>query len=141
MRRMYAAANAPLATIHMGGDEVPDGVWTKSAAVKKLISEGTVADIDRLWYYLFGKVNHIFKQRNLYVSGWEEIALRTTLLDGKKVHVPNPDFLNENFRPYVWNAVWGKGGEDLAYKMANAGYKVVLASNFYFDLAQHTRYK
>lgn len=134
---MYAVANAPLATIHMGGDEVPDGVWTKSKAVKKMIDAGTIKDINGLWYYFFDKVSQIFKQRNLYISGWEEIAMRTTLLDGKKVHIPNPEFLNDNFRPYVWNAVWGRGNEDLAYKMANAGYKVVLASasNFYFDLA------
>jgi hexosaminidase len=38
---------------------------------------------------------------------------------------------------YAWNAVAGWGGEDMAYKLANAGYPVVICSsaNFYFDLA------
>jgi hexosaminidase len=37
----------------------------------------------------------------------------------------------------VWNSVWGWGGEENAYQLANAGYRVVLsnASNLYFDLA------
>src|SRR5262249_35290002 len=38
---------------------------------------------------------------------------------------------------YVWNNVWGWGREDAAYRLANAGYDVVLcnATNLYFDLA------
>jgi hexosaminidase len=39
---------------------------------------------------------------------------------------------------YVWNNVWGWGREDAAYRLANAGYDIVLANatNLYFDLAQ-----
>jgi hexosaminidase len=50
---------------------------------------------------------------------------------------PNPDFLDRNVVPNVWNAVWGWGAEDLGYRLANAGYRVVLsnASNLYFDLS------
>ena len=38
---------------------------------------------------------------------------------------------------YVWNNVWGWGREDAAYRLANAGFDVVLcnATNLYFDLA------
>jgi hexosaminidase len=56
---------------------------------------------------------------------------------GKFKQVVNPGFLNKNFHVYVWNNAWGKGSEDLPYKLANAGYKVILApvTNFYFDLA------
>ena len=38
---------------------------------------------------------------------------------------------------YVWNNVWGWGREDAAYRLANAGYDVVLcnANHLYFDLA------
>jgi hypothetical protein len=37
----------------------------------------------------------------------------------------------------VWNNAVGGGAEDLAYRMANGGYEVVLCpvSNLYFDLA------
>jgi hexosaminidase len=38
---------------------------------------------------------------------------------------------------YVWNNVWGWGREDAAYRLANAGFDVVLANatHLYFDLA------
>lgn len=135
---MYKEAGAPLTTIHFGGDEVPAGVWEQSPAVAALLqNETSVRTIDDLWYYYFDKVNAMLKRKGLYLSGWEEIALRKTKLDGKTKFIPNPGFVNENFHAYVWNNVWGWGSEDLAYRLANAGYKVVLApvTNFYFDLA------
>jgi hexosaminidase len=38
---------------------------------------------------------------------------------------------------YCWNNAWGGGQEDIAYRLANAGYPVVLANaaHLYFDLA------
>lgn len=135
---MYKEAGAPLSTIHFGGDEVPAGVWEKSPAVTALMKKETeLRTVDDLWYYYFGKVNAMLQKKGLYLSGWEEIALRKTRLDGVSKFIPNPGFVNENFHAYVWNNVWGWGSEDLAYRLANAGYKVVLApvTNFYFDLA------
>src|SRR5690606_11304967 len=135
---MYKDAGAPLTTIHLGGDEVPAGSWERSPAVQALQqSNPQIKSVDDLWYYYFRKVNNMLKSKNLYLSGWEEVALRKTQLDGKPRYIPNPDFVNENFHAYVWNNVWGWGSEDLAYRLANAGYKTVLApvTNFYFDMA------
>lgn len=137
MMKMYSKANLKLNTVHLGGDEVPNGSWQKSKAVKQLIDANTIETVDDLWYYYFGKMSEMFKNKGLQLAGWEEIALRKTMLDGKPKHVVNADFVNDNFNVYVWNTAWGRGNEDLAYKLANAGYKTVLASvsNFYFDLA------
>lgn len=135
---IYKEADAPLKTIHFGGDEVPAGVWEKSPAYLKLrATHPEIKSTDDLWYYYFGKVNQILKKRNLYVSGWEEAGLRKTVLNGQKTNIPNPDFADQNFHLYVWNNVIGGGAEDLAYKMANAGYPVVLGNvtNLYFDMA------
>lgn len=135
---MYAEANAPLVTVHMGGDEVPDGAWQQSPACQELIKyDSTLHSTDDLWYYYFGKVNQLLKVRKLSLSGWEEIAMRKTMLNGKKHYIPNPDFVKENFRVHVWKNSIGWGSEDLPYRLANAGYKVVLScvSNQYFDLA------
>lgn len=135
---MYREAGAPLQTIHFGGDEVPAGVWQKSPSCQKLMaSNPKVKNTDDLWYYYFDKVNQILKKRNLYVSAWEEAALRKTIIKGVKTAIPNPDFAHENFHMYVWNNVIGWGAEDLAYKLANAGYPVILGnvSNLYFDMA------
>lgn len=137
---MYKEAGAPLQTIHFGGDEVPEGAWEKSPACQALMqSDTTIKTVDDLWYYYFGKVNSLLKNNGLYLSGWEEIGLRKTLLDDKKVNIPNPDFVNENFHVNVWNNVLGWGAEDLAYKLANSGYQVVLScvSNLYFDMAYY----
>src|SRR6266566_63983 len=56
---------------------------------------------------------------------------------GKETNIPNPDFAARGWRAYVWNNVPGGGAEDLAYRLANGGYDVVLSpvSNLYFDLA------
>ena len=63
--------------------------------------------------------------------------MRKTRLDGRPKLIPNPDFADRGWRAYVWNNVPGCGAEDLAYRLANGGYKVVLCpvSNLYFDLA------
>ncbi|GAB1464435.1 family 20 glycosylhydrolase [Pedobacter sp.] len=137
VQRMYAKANAKLTTIHVGGDEVPRGSWEKSPAVQQLVADNVIKSTNDLWLYYFRKVSEIFKAKNLTLAGWEEIAQQKALINGKTVHQVNPGFVDENFKVYVWNTAWGKGNEDLAYKLANAGYKTVLASvsNFYFDMA------
>jgi hexosaminidase len=135
---MYEEANAPIETIHLGGDEVPAGTWEKSTICNQLISnDEQLNSTNDLWYYYFGKMNEILKKRNLFVSGWEEIAMRRTTLDGNKIYIPNPDFANQGFRANIWNNGIGWGSEDLPYKLANSGYKVILScvSNLYFDLA------
>jgi hexosaminidase len=137
VKEMYILADAPLKTIHIGGDEVPDGVWQKSPAIATLMQKENIKNYNDLWYFHLSKVNQILKKKNLYLSGWEEVAMRKTSLDDKTKYLANPDFTTQNFHAYVWNNVWGWGQEDLAYRLANAGYKVVLSAvtNFYFDLA------
>ncbi|MEZ0485536.1 family 20 glycosylhydrolase [Fibrella aquatica] len=135
---MYREAGAPLKTIHVGGDEVPSGVWQKSPAVKRLMaSNSTVKSTDGLWYYYFGKLNQILKKRGLFLSGWEEVGLKKVVQNKKPVWVPNPTFAPEKFRVNVWKNEPGSGAEDLAYRMANAGYKVILTgvTHLYIDLA------
>ncbi len=135
---MYKEANAPLKTIHFGGDEVPGGVWEKSPAVRQLMAKNqAVKTTDDLWYYYFGKINQLLKKRGLYLSGWEEIGLRKVQQNGQSVWVPNTDFAGENVHVNVWKNSPGSGAEDLAYRMANAGYKVVLTgvTHLYIDMA------
>ncbi len=137
---MHNEARMPLKTIHMGGDEVPAGVWEKSPLCQALLKELPANEYKQtsdLWIYYWRKVSAIIKKRGLYVSGWEEIGMRESKVDGGKVMMVNPVFANENFHTYVWNTVIGWGAEDLPYRLANGGYKVVLCpvSNLYFDLA------
>lgn len=138
---MYKEAGAPIQTIHFGGDEVPHGVWEKSPAVQELIATNSkVKNVDDLWYYYFGKVIDMLKDRGLYLSGWEEVGLTKVRKNGRLSYVANPDFVNDNVHVDIWN----NRGEniDLPYRMANSGYKVVLTnvSHFYMDLAYQKNY-
>ncbi|GAA4324505.1 family 20 glycosylhydrolase [Mucilaginibacter gynuensis] len=137
---MYREANAPLKTIHMGGDEVPAGAWEKSPSVLALLKKDpSLPNVDALWTYYYAKVNDILKQRNLYLTAWEEVGTQKKLQNGAMVSGLNDAMLNKDVHLEVWNNVTGWGAEDLAYKLANSGYKVILScvTNMYFDMAYH----
>ena len=130
---LYKEAKVPLTTIHTGGDEVPNGVWTASPASEKLLeSQIDIHDPKNLQAYFFKRVNDILYSRNLITAGWEEIALTRTP-EGE--HIVNADFTNKKVVPYVWNN-FGHA-IDLTHKLANAGYPVVFCgvTNLYFDMA------
>ena len=81
------------------------------------------------------------EDRKIETGGWEEIGLRKRHDEEGDLRVDlNEDFNERGFTPYVWNTVWSWGDEDRGYKLANAGFKVVLSnvSNNYFDLAYDT---
>ncbi|WP_036601263.1 family 20 glycosylhydrolase [Olivibacter sitiensis] len=139
---IYKEAGAALNTIHFGGDEVPNGVWEQSPAYEKLKSEhGSIMATEDLWEYFFNNIYEMLKKKSLYLSGWEEVALRKVSVEGKKKWIPNTDFRNRNIHVNVWNNLLGS--EDLAYRLANSGYQVVLSfvTNFYFDMAYHKQFE
>jgi hexosaminidase len=141
---MYKEAGVPLTSIHFGGDEVPEHVWENSPAYLTLkTSHPEIRTTSDLWYYFYGRVNQMVKARGLYLSGWEEMGLRKTMLDGKSMYLPNPDFEPEHLQTEVWNNTLGGGNEDLAYKLANGGYRVILTpvTNFYFDMAHYKSFE
>lgn len=138
LRGMYREAGAPLTTVHFGGDEVPQGVWQQSPAVQQLMAKTpTIKSTADLWDYYFGKVDKLLKKRGLYLSGWEEVGLKKENPSGQSVWMPNKAFVGKNVHVNVWKNNPGSDAEDLAYRMANAGYKVILTgvTHLYLDLA------
>ncbi|MCC2957409.1 carbohydate-binding domain-containing protein [Massilia sp. IC2-477] len=137
MAALHREAGVPLKTIHMGGDELANGAWEKSPAslamMKKLGLEST-AD---LWDHFYERVDAIVRRHGMRTSGWEELAVRKTQLDGARKLIPNPRFTRQGFTAYVWNNT--AGAEDLAYRLANAGYDIVLTpvTRAYFDMAHN----
>jgi hexosaminidase len=130
---MYEEAEAPLEIFHTGGDEVPEGVWTKSPIIDELLKTmPEVKDPKNLQAYFFDRAIAILKDRNLKIAGWEEVAM---LKDESGRYTPNPAFADGTVIPYIWNSLWGH--QDLGYRLANMGYPIVQChvSNFYFDLA------
>ena len=83
LRDMYGQAGAPLKTIHMGGDEVPAGVWEKSPAYILLRKNNpAIQSTDDLWYYYYGKVNKL-PARGLFLLAGRKPACAKPL-DGQK---------------------------------------------------------
>jgi hexosaminidase len=134
---MHKEADAPLSTIHMGGDELATGAWEKSPASLALMQRMKLADTAELWDYFYNRVDQILKRHGLFASGWEELGARKVKLKGVPRLIPNPVFTQRGFRVQVWNNL--DGAEDLAYRLANAGYATVLSpvTNFYFDMAHN----
>jgi hexosaminidase len=135
---LYKEAGTPLTTLHTGGDEVPHGVWEKSPTCADLIAkQPEVGQLGGVSNYFLTRVSDMLAKKGLITGGWEEIALSKVKEGDAVKHIPNPAFVSKNFRPNVWNNVWGWGQEDFAYQLANAGYKTVLSNvtNLYFDLA------
>jgi hexosaminidase len=132
---MYREAGAPLATIHVGGDELPRGAWSDSPACAALRQRLGLAGTAEVWDYFYGRVDGLLKARGLKASGWEELGSRRTKMHGEEKLVPNPTFVGSGATVYVWQNLWG--AEDLGVRLANAGYRTVLApvSAFYFDMA------
>ncbi len=130
---MYREAEVPLYMIHTGGDEVPSGAWERSPICNRFLEENpTVGTAKNLQAYFFGRVVDILTERNLEIGGWEEVVMKPLDEGG---WIPDPEFIDKQVFPYVWNS---QGiYVDLGYRIANAGYPVILCnvSNFYFDLA------
>ena len=132
---MHEAAGAPLTSIHVGGDEVPYGVWEDSPVCEAFIEEsGEVDSVDDLMDYFFARSEADISDRGLTMAAWEEFSLIEEPQTGETV--PNPLFAGSSI-PYVWSNIWGTGTESYSYQLANAGYQILMnhASNFYFDLS------
>ncbi|MDQ7039600.1 MAG: family 20 glycosylhydrolase [Rhodothermus sp.] len=135
--QLYHEAGAPLQVVHTGGDEVPHGAWAGSPACRTVMQAEGIDNPAALQDYFLARFHQILARKGLRTAGWEEIGLTITEENGRRVHHPNPRFRDQGFLVYAWNNIWGSGAEDHAYRLANAGYDVVLAlaSNLYFDLA------
>lgn len=131
--QMYEEAGVPLTTIHTGGDEVPRGVWQGSPLCDQFLQDNpSIGSVRNLQAYFFGRIAKILEEHDLIAAGWEEVAMKSL---GRREWVPNPEFIGRHVVPYVWNSIGNN--IDLGYRLANAGYPVVLCNvtNFYFDMA------
>jgi len=128
---LHREAGTPLTTMHMGGDELPNGAWEKSPLSRALMQREGLADMQALWDYFYNRVDGILRKQGMFASGWEEMGARR---EGDKL-APNPRFVGRGFNLYVWNNT--PGAEDFAARLANAGYDIVLApvTNMYLDMA------
>lgn len=138
---MHLEADAPLKTMHTGGDEVPHGVWEKSPVCNSMVehSDNGINNLHDVKDYFLKRFADINRKYGINTAGWEEIAMHVEADadGGAEKRSINTAHIDENFVPYIWNSVIGWGGEELGYKLANAGYKVVLCNvtHLYLDMS------
>ncbi|MDE2219660.1 MAG: carbohydate-binding domain-containing protein [Gammaproteobacteria bacterium] len=134
---MHRAAGVPLRTLHMGGDELPSGAWERSPACAALMRREGLADRTAVWDYFYGRVERLLRIHGVRTSGWEELGTVRRRLAGSEQVVPNVHFLGHGYTLYVWRNI--EGSEDLAYRLANAGYDTVLtpATRLYLDMTPY----
>jgi hexosaminidase len=127
--RMYTDADLELTVFHIGGDEVPRGAWTGSAVSRAFMDSHGMKNVRELKNYFLEQLLPLLAERHIRPAGWEEVAMH----EG----APNPKFASSDILSYCWNTLPDWKGDQLPYKLANAGYPVVLCnvSNFYMDMA------
>ncbi len=135
---MHRDAGVPLTTLHVGGDEVPKGAWEKSPAVRELMRRERLKSISEIWDYFYTRVDGILHAHALAATGWAELGTRQIMQHGKAHAVPNPAMLADGFTLLAWSNL--DKDADLGYRLANAGYDVILApaTALYLDMA-HSR--
>jgi hexosaminidase len=135
--KLHRQAGVKLNTIHVGADELANGAWEKSPATQALMQREKLASTTEVWDYFYGRVDSMLRRHGLYASGWEELGARKVKLRGANKLIPNPAFTQRGFRLWVWNDL--DEAQDLAYRLANAGYKTILApaTHLYFDMAHN----
>jgi len=132
LQQMYRAAGLKMTTFHMGGDEVGKGAWQQSPACNALFAKGEkgVTGVADLKPYFVSKIADITNSRGLNLAGWEDGLMYdpTNTFNRKQ-------FANDKVYANAWDNIWEWGVADRAYRLANAGYQVILSpgSHLYFD--------
>ncbi|ESQ85211.1 hypothetical protein AEAC466_05735 [Asticcacaulis sp. AC466] len=133
---LHRQAGVPLQTLHIGGDELADGAWEGSPLAKAAMASLPHADTGALWDHYYSQVIAKLASYGVKAAGWEELGERKARgANGGTQMAINPRFKGQVGNLFVWNNLGGS--EDLAYRLANAGYDIVLspATNLYFDMA------
>ena len=132
---MFDDAGVKLKNFHLGGDELPYGAWIGSPICQEFVNVNKTITFNNLVENAFRRVIYLLNDRNVDVSGWEDVLL-VHGEDGQNSIDINRNFDGIKFTPYVWNNYWGGGREDMVYKFANLGYNVIMSNSsaFYFDM-------
>lgn len=112
--RMHREAEVPLPAIHIGGDEVPSGVWSgrDRLALKDLFTN---------------KMLDLAEERGILLAGWHDLALNI-----------RPETQERLKRSLYFLNAWSRNKDAaLTYRLANEGFPVLLCNvdNTYVDLA------
>ncbi|KAK7102432.1 beta-hexosaminidase-like [Littorina saxatilis] len=121
----------PLKTFHFGGDEVAKGAWDNSTACNTLLTSGfDFRNYKDLKEYFVRQVSNITHNYGLDLAAWEDGVMQK----GSDPYTRS-ELENSKVYAYAWDNVWEWGVANRAHKLANNGFKVVMAqaTHMYFD--------
>lgn len=120
----------PLKIYHFGGDEVAPGAWENSTACENVKKQSPGGEKKILKEHFVHEMSKITSEHKLNLAAWEDGVMES----GSKPF-ERGGLQNENVYAYAWDNIWEWGQSNRAYKLANAGYKVVMsqATHLYFD--------
>jgi hexosaminidase len=70
----------PFEYIHLGGDEIPKGAWSKSPAVEKLMQTEQLKNIQEVQDYFFTEMDRILARHDRKMVAWQEVREHNTAL-------------------------------------------------------------
>jgi hexosaminidase len=128
---MYRDAGLKLKILHLGGDEVPNGVWVDSPLCHALMQQENIKNTQGLKDFFWGQIFTMLKKQDIQLAGWQDISI---IHDNSSV---NPNFAGKNILNYCWSTVPEWGQEEIPYRLANSGSPIILSNvtNYYMDLA------
>ncbi|PSW19038.1 beta-hexosaminidase [Photobacterium sanctipauli] len=108
----------PSPYIHVGGDEVPEGVWTDSPGCQALMEEHGYQDPKELQGHILRFAEQHLQAKGRRMMGWEEAT--------------HGDKVSKNSMIFSWQS------EKAGLECAKAGYDVIMtpAQYTYLDMAQ-----
>lgn len=122
----------PLRVFHFGGDEVPYEAWEGSPACMALIDSEEVTAVEELMEYFVTRVADIVAKCGLDVGAWQDGIIPD---EADLKPISRKKFKSKDVIVYAWQNVWESGLSGCAYRLANSGYRVVMAqgTHLYFD--------
>ncbi len=128
LQLMYKEAGLKLEVVHLGGDEVARGAWDKCPDVQALMQREGLKTQHDVHAYFLKRVSALLEARKIRIEGWQEIGLDNTP-EYDALMTPRVAGVN------AWSTVGSRA--DVPYRLANAGYPVILSNvtNFYMDMA------
>lgn len=130
IKNMYHEAGVPLATIHIGGDEVPLGAWEGSPLCQNFMKEKGLKNTHSLFEYFNLQITNFLAEQDLKFNGWQEVALHNAEKTNKQLS-------SRAYGIHCWSTIPEWGDDEIPYQLANIGYPIILCNvnNFYLDLA------
>ncbi|KAI8745609.1 beta-hexosaminidase [Biomphalaria glabrata] len=120
----------PLNVFHLGGDEVAYEAWDDSPACLALVESKKISSKEDLMEYFVSRVAELVHKHGLELGVWQD-GIIVKNKDPFKLGI----FPSSKVLVHFWRNVWETGQAFDAHKLANEGYKVVLApaTHLYFD--------